>query len=173
MWWMKGCWITEPRRSGLSRDMMLVTLLAWWREPFCFSRQASRTVSTAAFWRWSVSSSGFGPWRSSPRWTTAAGTAGRPWRSTSASGSRKLRPNCSSFSPKRCSQLNLKSLLVLVMSNLQWPWETNRILLSVLPPKAELMTPVFQCRMKGCNQLGEHELQSCLWKKRKVKYLVW
>lgn len=64
---------------------------------FLVSWQESHTVNTAAFWRWSVLSSGWSPLRSSLQSTMAAGLAGRPWRSALVSGSQKLRLNNNLF----------------------------------------------------------------------------
>lgn len=89
---------------------MMATLLFTWQE--------SHTVNTAAFWSWSVSSSGFSPSRSSRQSTMAAGLAGRLWRSASMSGSWKLKLHCN----KLCSQLDSKSPLLL----LGYKSKTNR-----------------------------------------------
>lgn len=66
-------------------------------DPFFFfliSFQGFPTVNTAAFWSWSVSSSGSSPSRSSLQSIMAAGLAGKLWRSVLASGSRKLKLSC-------------------------------------------------------------------------------
>lgn len=138
-----------------------------------FSWQESHTANTAAFWRWSVLSSGYSPSRSSLQSTMAAGLAGRLWRGALVSGLWKLGLNgnlfiiktvrswplcCSSVTwakPinsqcfKCCTTMGNKHIL------------TNLILLHLL----KLLTSdcwahntSIQRRVRGCDEVGEHEL---------------
>lgn len=79
---------------------------------FLLSWQESHTANTAAFWSWSILSSGSSLSRSSLQSTTAAGLAGRLWRGALVSGSWKLKLSCSLFTGTLYLPLRLPLLLI-------------------------------------------------------------
>lgn len=70
-----------------------------------FPWQESRTVNTAAFWKWSVLSSGYSPWRLSLQSTMGAGVAGERWSSASLNGLWNLKLSANLFSVEQVSLL--------------------------------------------------------------------